>query len=220
MLELGLLVVGILIVWAIVRRRGKASPSQSPEASGSPRPPNEPEPPAIQHVINNPAGEGVVPAAPLPGTGRGYFVQVVGESHYQDVLRGLRARSGGEREQSVILSPEPENPHDPNAVAVKTFQNDTIGYLAREEACRHQPTLLELRRRGLVSFCSAKFLWGRGDKQNIGVWLDLEDPMAVAAKFGVKYKRQKRDGSPAGNVPNAREGRHHDDAEEDRREPE
>ena len=92
------------------------------------------------------------------------------------MLRNYRAESGGEKEQSVILSPEPENPHDPTAVAIKTFQNETIGYLAHEEAVRYQPTLLELQRRGFVSICSAKFNYPRS-KRRIGVFLDLESPI-------------------------------------------
>ena len=146
--------------------------------------------PAAQFVINNPAGDGTVPAALLPATGRGFFVEVKGESHYQDVLRAYRAESGGDNDTSVILVPEPTNPHDANAVAVKTFQNDTVGYVGREEAARYQPTLIVLQQRGLTCVCAAQLRGGTGAKKSIGVWLDLEGPMAVAAKFGVPYQRQ------------------------------
>lgn len=153
-----------------------------------------PAPAGVQHVINNPHGAGTVPAALLPGTGRGYFVPVVGETHHAAALQELRVSSHGEQEQSVILSPEPENTYDPHAVAVTTFRGETIGYLRREDAPRYQPTLLALRSQGLTSICSARFYWPTQGKPNIGVWLDLEVPTAVAAKFGVKYQRVTREG--------------------------
>ena len=90
MQEVSLLGVGaiLIVLLAIFLRRGKAAPQRSPEPSGSPGPAlNKPES-TIQYVINNPAGDGTVPAALLPWKG-GYSVQVVGESHYQDVLRAL-----------------------------------------------------------------------------------------------------------------------------------
>ena len=101
----------------------------------------------------------------LPTTD-GFFVEVVGESHYQDALRDIRAELEDEDEDQtgIILSPEPENPHDPKAVAVTTYQGVTIGYLSSEEAARYQPTLLELRQRGLTSICGAKLPGGPGQE--------------------------------------------------------
>lgn len=197
------LVVGAVVGWfARAARRNPAAPQGAP----NPAPPeahplmpvaNEledaPEPstsPSVQFVTNNPNGDGTqVPCVLLPGTGRGYFMQIVGESHYQAALSAMRARSPEEC-QSVILEAEPENAYDPHAVVVKSSHNETIGYLARDVAPRYQPTLLALRGRGVVSLCSAKFYWGHGEKST-GVWLDLEVPTAVAKAVGVKYQRQK-----------------------------
>ncbi len=192
----GIVLLFLAICWSLWdtnrrRARAKGSQSQQPQKLDGRRTAEDPGD-GFKSVINNPVGDGTVPAALIPETGRGYFVQVVGESHYQDTLRALRADSASEPNQTVILSPEPENPHDTNAVAVTTFKADTIGYLAREEAARYQPTLLELRRRGLVAICSAKFHWPRDDARNISVYLDLESPMAVAAEFGIEYKYQRK----------------------------
>jgi len=45
----------------------------------------------------------------LPGTGRGYFIEVVGESHYQDALRECREDDSlGDGEITVTLVAEPE----------------------------------------------------------------------------------------------------------------
>ncbi|MEO8682439.1 MAG: hypothetical protein ABI665_25550 [Vicinamibacterales bacterium] len=133
-----------------------------------------------RYVINNPTGGGVVDAAVLPGTGRGYFREVVGESVYQDALVACGADAQGDSELSVILAPEP------GAVAVKTLQDATIGYLGSEDARRYQPMLLELQRRGVVSICGAKLFGGLGEQKTIGVWLDLDEPASVAKLLGVE----------------------------------
>jgi hypothetical protein len=119
-------------------------------------------------------------------------LEVVGESNYQAALVAERSANDGEDEIGVILAPEPENTFDPKAVAVRTFKNVVLGYLAREEAARYQGTLLELRARGLVAICSGQLRGGRGDKPHIGIWLDVEVPTAVAAAFGIKYQRQSK----------------------------
>lgn len=69
----------------------------------------------------------------------------------------------------VHFVPEPENPHDPNAVAVKTERNATIGYLSRDVAKSYQKRLLA---QPVVVTCPARLV-GRGTP-NIGVVLDFE----------------------------------------------
>lgn len=187
-------------MWSVLRRWLGSNPGKAAAASQAAVPEREPAtvagvtaaPPVVDGpVINDPRGDGVVPAAMLPGTGHGYFVEVVGESHYQDVFRALRAKSD-EREQGVILAPEPDNPYDPNAVAVQTFQGEILGYLKREDAARYQPTLLHLTAEGKTAICAARFQWGTKTKPMSSVWLDVEVPTALARHFGVKYVRQKR----------------------------
>jgi hypothetical protein len=65
-----------------------------------------------------------------------YGFDIVGESHYQDVLEKL---AGGRTEEGVAveydarLVPERKNPYDPNAVRVD-IKGQTVGYLSREDA--------------------------------------------------------------------------------------
>jgi NAD(P)H-hydrate repair Nnr-like enzyme with NAD(P)H-hydrate dehydratase domain len=74
------------------------------------------------------------------------FVAVVGEASYQDALRSLSDAfeliGRDERTFTAKLVPEPANPYDPNAVAVMTELDATIGYLAREMAETFQKRLL------------------------------------------------------------------------------
>jgi hypothetical protein len=140
-------------------------------------------------TVKNPRSSGTVRKIHLPGTSRGYFVEVVGESYRQDVLKKCLNESGRERLLDLILVPEPENPSDANAVAILTLGNQLIGYLKREVAPRYQPTLIELQRRGLTTTCSGKLVGGESDKPSIGVWLDLEAPTILAKAVAVKYRR-------------------------------
>jgi HIRAN domain len=80
-------------------------------------------------------------------TGHHGFVQVVGESHYQDTLRTLAGKLGSEGVFTARLVPEPDNPHDSNAVAVfiEDHSGAKIGYLARQIARSYQPRLLNHR---------------------------------------------------------------------------
>jgi len=109
-------------------------------------------------------------------TGPHGFVAVVGESHYQETLRGLsvmfKAIERTERTFTATLAPEPTNPHDPNAVVVTMHDGTTIGYLAREMAATFQKRLL--LRRPAVLKCPAQ-LRGGENGESIGVVLDLSE---------------------------------------------
>jgi hypothetical protein len=71
----------------------------------------------------------------------GLEVGVVGESHYQDALTAI---VGGKRPESVriptqaTLLPEPDNPYDPNAVAVY-IAGQKVGHLPRPAAQAFAP---------------------------------------------------------------------------------
>lgn len=73
-------------------------------------------------------------------------LEVVGESHYQDVLWRI---VGGRRSEPVryeteaVLEPEPENPNDPNAIKV-LMDGSLVGYLSREDAAVYRPGLIRL----------------------------------------------------------------------------
>ena len=69
------------------------------------------------------------PAATSPKARRApktYQVSIVGESHYRAAIR--RCGIGDD----VTLVPEPDNPHDPRAIAVLSERGEKIGYLPRE----------------------------------------------------------------------------------------
>lgn len=73
-------------------------------------------------------------------------VDVVGESYHEAEIRrvlGPVTEHGTEKVCQARLVPEPNNPHDPNAVAVM-IGSDLVGYLARDLATAYQPMLLGL----------------------------------------------------------------------------
>jgi hypothetical protein len=115
-------------------------------------------------------GSGLVATVSVT-TGHHGFVQVVGESHYQDALRTLVARLGSDGIFTARLVPEPNNPHDTNAVAVVIDDQDgeKVGYLARQIAQTYQQRLLN--HKSTVT-CPAR-LTGAGFGA-VGVVLDFE----------------------------------------------
>jgi hypothetical protein len=93
--------------------------------------------------------------------GRGRFDQaIVGESHYQHVLRRMKDEAfiavGDTPIATFLLAREPENPHDRDAIAVLTDGGDVVGYLSREAANRLQPTVLEHEERQEVLSCTGQ----------------------------------------------------------------
>src|SRR5689334_1612382 len=86
------------------------------------------------------------PAAPAPviavsanlysGT---HDLEIVGESNYQAALWSLCGGTLGEPIRHpviAVLVPEPENPYDPNAIAVQ-IEARLVGYLSREYAAMY-----------------------------------------------------------------------------------
>lgn len=89
-------------------------------------------------------------------------VSVVGESHYQDALSGIK----GEKRYShrtAVTQPQPDNPYDPNAVQV-LIAGALVGYLSRADAI-----LYRRRYKGGRQECRAIILG-----QPIGVRLALD----------------------------------------------
>ena len=72
---------------------------------------------------------------------RDFSLGIVGESHYQKTLTNAKRNSkdyGGISYINAVLSLEPENQYDQNAIVVATEQSETIGYLSRDDAKRYQ----------------------------------------------------------------------------------
>lgn len=127
-------------------------------------------------------------AVPLPGTDRGCFLEVVGETSYQPNLE-VAFENAADREDTFHLFPEIGNAFDANAVMVLSSTRHPIGYLTREEAPRYRQALLALRGRGQIGSCRGRFVGGTDDKPTIGVWLDVIAATHLAEHFGVEYER-------------------------------
>jgi hypothetical protein len=84
------------------------------------------------------AGQGPAPAVrQMEGDGD-FETDVVGESHYQDALAeiaGPKTEAGVDLEVKAQLVPEPDNPTDPQAVAVY-IEGRKVGHLARDLAAQ------------------------------------------------------------------------------------
>lgn len=92
----------------------------------------------------------------LPG---GCEVQVAGESFHEDAIRAAESSSPGSPLAAVIV-PEPDNAHDPNAVAVYV-NGQHVGYLPRETARRAQPAIAAFidAHDGRLPSCPAEIRW-------------------------------------------------------------
>lgn len=77
-------------------------------------------------------------------------IQVVGEAYREEALERIVMHVQGDRHArrlgaEAVLRPEPDNPHDPNAVMV-VIASLHVGYLSREDAARWQPWIAGLAR--------------------------------------------------------------------------
>src|SRR5918992_614254 len=108
------------------------------------------------------------------------LLNVAGESHYQEALRELAGETAGEEvrvECTAGLATEPDNPHDPNAVAVR-IEARLVGYLPRAEAVAYGPIVRDIEERGRAAAAQA-MIAGRGapgGTSNLGVFLRLPAP--------------------------------------------
>ena len=115
------------------------------------------------------------PVTLYPG---GESLECVGESFYQEALWSNVGGSHSDRvRESVIaiLVPEPENPHDKNAVAV-WVGGWKVAHLSREDAIRIQPGLIQLMESSGQAVALDGRIVGGGHRAdglgNLGIWLD------------------------------------------------
>lgn len=118
----------------------------------------------------------------------GEVVEVVGESFYQEAFEeivGPRRHQSANAEVMAFLIPEPDNPHDPEAVAVFVqlpHQGDIrkVGHLSRHSAQRYRSVLRRVVDQNQVPACNARITggWYRGksDQGSFGIGLDLARP--------------------------------------------
>lgn len=118
--------------------------------------------------------------------GDGYCA-VVGESHYQDALRGTSrictVGPDGRSTFTAALVPEPANPYDSNAIAVYSPEGK-LGHFSRETALDYRGLFAEVICLGYHGgACEAHLVGGTFDKPSFGVVLHLADPESCLAEL-------------------------------------
>jgi hypothetical protein len=112
------------------------------------------------------------------------LVRVVGTSHYQDALLELSGRESDEEirvDKVAIFVPEPDNPHDPNAIAIH-IEGRLVGYLSRDENRRWLDVVSghEVGAEAMIA--------GRGGTTGLGVFLRLPTPTEARAQIGIRTR--------------------------------
>jgi hypothetical protein len=123
----------------------------------------------------------------IKGDGLSFGYQVAGTSHYQGILEQL---VGGSRDASIycrviaILTPEPDNPHDPRAIAVR-IDGETIGRIKAIDTDSLHKSFENFGVTGDLQ-CKAMIVggWdhGGGDAGSFGVRLDIDFPIEISGK--------------------------------------
>jgi HIRAN domain-containing protein len=131
---------------------------------------------SVHEPLSSPS---VITAVWLPGR---VEVQVVGETNHADAIRKAEQSTG--HEPIAELIPQPDNPHDSNAVAVNV--NDFhVGYLSRQIVPKVQPALVAFAaaNSGRHVSCPARILWHDFDDQVVAEVVLLLDsaPLGLAA---------------------------------------
>lgn len=163
--------VGVIatIIWGVLALDAKVNssrPRSSTQEVKEPRTslPNGRAPSSGRHTLPSYAGStaGVGTRVRLSSRGR---IGAVGEYYRKKDIRalvgkGTRVGQVGDWDNGlpieVELVPEPNNPHDRNAVAlvgVHDGRREVVGYLARQIAPHWQSQLLRLERIGQAAFC-------------------------------------------------------------------
>jgi hypothetical protein len=112
------------------------------------------------------------------------LVRVVGTSHYQDALLELTNRQEDEEirvEKIAVFVPEPDNPHDPNAIAIQ-IDGRLVGYLSRDENRRWLDVVTQ------AEVGAEAMIAGRGGTTGLGVFLRLPTPTEARAQIGIKAR--------------------------------
>ena len=111
------------------------------------------------------------------------LVRVVGTSHYQDALITLTGREGDEEvriEKIAVFVPEPDNPHDPNAIALH-IDGQLVGYLSRDDNKRWLDVIAGHR------IGAEAMIAGRGGTTGLGVFLRLPTPTEARAQIAIHF---------------------------------
>lgn len=117
-------------------------------------------------------------ACEIQTTGKYFKIAVAGESHYQGPLVEAWNRQYPDVEVDVVIIPEPENPHDPNAIAVKIVNHngglDLVGYIPRDVAAASKNAMSLLPSEHVGFACRGKMrINPHVPDSMIGIWLNL-----------------------------------------------
>jgi hypothetical protein len=136
-------------------------------------------------------------------------LEVVGESRYQEALARTVQEIG--TEVPAILVPEPENPHDPNAVAI-WVAGGRVGYLRRDVAAEYHGAVVRLMKQQGNPIALMGRIVGGGDL-SYGIWL-RHDPSDFGVEPASPPPARSQD-SGAGVRSGLSEARLTDDEDED-----
>jgi HIRAN domain len=114
-------------------------------------------------------------------------LRVAGAAHYQDALAaaaGPKRPGGVELRTRFALAAEPENPHDPAAIAVRLEPGgERIGYLAREDAARYGRLMDAVAAIGRRPVSEGVILGGDAARDSLFVvWLHIQDPYEALSR--------------------------------------
>jgi hypothetical protein len=123
------------------------------------------------------------------GKGSAEIVAVAGTSYCQDTLTTVAAtprpwRHPSDRHVPAVLDPEPDNPHDANAVRV-LIDGCMVGRLPREMALERHALMTELAATKQRLVCAALIVGG-GPGKNFGVRLQ------VKPNIGTRWAKDSR----------------------------
>lgn len=139
-------------------------------------------PPGHKHIIQGPA------------------IEVVGESHHrEDIEAAVGRRPEGHRTiVDAALVWEPDNPADPNAIAVQ-IAGGTCGYLSRLDAKHYRPVMEWARTQGFVPVVRADVSggWQMAD----GSWADLGIRLYLASPDKIMGRPMPTPPVPPGEHP-------------------
>lgn len=126
------------------------------------------------------------PALPSLHQGRGWTIDVVGESNYQSAIGVYYRRNGGKGSDlkcRAELVPDDRNVYDSNAIQVK-IAGLAIGYLPRDLAKDYRSIVASVPALSGSVSCSAKITGGHklenGEIAHFGVKLNISWPPRVS----------------------------------------
>lgn len=96
-----------------------------------------------------------------------YKFDIVGEASYQsnlEAIAGGRTEDGADLYFMALLSPEPNNPHDANAVRV-LIEKQTVGYLSKTFAAEYRKIF---NTTAAVCYAQIRGGWYRPNKNDAG----------------------------------------------------